>query len=113
MSIEEKPTEESAIRLAEIMCDVMNMTPILHSELALHESDPIELRSALLQIADGMTWVASAVTHGRTAGITWPPDAKERIERLRAALDAWDPAHPPPPSALDAARSCLQILQPT
>jgi hypothetical protein len=62
---------------------------------------------------DEMTWAASIVARGSTAGILWPPDAEERIERLRAGLAAWDPVHPPPPSVLDAARSCLQTLLPT
>ena len=112
MSIEELSTEESASRLAEFLCDVMNMTAILHNEPALQASDPVELRSALGQIVEGLTWVASVVADGRTAGISWPPDAEERIERLRGALGAWDPVHPPSSRVLDAARSCLRILQP-
>jgi len=112
MSTEELSTQETASRLAEFLCDVMNMTAILHNEPALQASDPVELRSALGQIVEGMTWVASAVADGRTAGISWPPDAEERIERLRGALGAWDPVHPPSSGVLDAARSCLRILQP-
>ena len=113
MSTETMSPQESAVRLANAICDVMNMTAILHNEPVLQASDPVELRSALLQIVDEMTWVASDVADGRTAGITWSPDAQERIEHLRAALDAWEPVHPPPPSVLDAARDCLVILQPT
>lgn len=113
MSTEDLSTEEHAIRLAEVLCDVMNVTAILHNESALPASDPVELRSALLQIVEGMTWVASRVAKGMTAGIWWPPDADQRIERLRAALGTWDPTHPPPAGLLQTARDCLKILQPT
>jgi hypothetical protein len=113
MAAEVMSPEQSAARLAEALCDVMNVTAILHNEPALHARDPVELRSALLRIVDEMTWVASIVAHGSTAGITWPPDADVRIERLRAIAGAWDPIDPPPPSVLDAARDCLMILLPT
>jgi len=113
MSSQDMPNEETARRLAEALCDAMNVTAVLHHEPALLAIDPSELRSALLRNVDEMTWAASIVARGSTAGILWPPDAEERIERLRAGLAAWDPVHPPPPSVLDAARSCLKILLPT
>src|SRR4051812_19375691 len=112
MSTEEMSTEKAAIRAAELLSMVMNLTAILHHESALGASDPAELRSSLLWIADEMSWLASDVVRGSTAGVSWPTDAQERIEHLRAVAGAWDPVGPPPPQVLDTARDCLGILQP-
>jgi hypothetical protein len=109
--IEEMSTEDAAIRLATVLSTVMNVMAILHNPPALQASDPVELRSTFLWIADEMSWIASV--RGTMAGLSWPSDAQERIERFRAAASAWDPAGPPPPDVLDSARHCLGILQPS
>jgi hypothetical protein len=69
---------------------------IVRDESALEESDPAELRAALLRVVDEMTWVGSIRGLTISEGIAWPPDAEERIKRLRAALAAWSPAGPLP-----------------
>ena len=113
MDTEEMPPEDRARRLAEVLCDVMNIAAIVRDETALEESDPAELRAALLRLVDEMTWVGSIRGLNISEGIAWPPDAEERIERLRAALTAWSPAGPLPPSVLEAARQGLVILRPS
>lgn len=104
--------EETAIRMAEILSTVMNLSAVLHDELALRVTDPSGLRAELLSVGNEMTWLASVVAGGSTAGIAWPGDAQERIERLRAVAGAWDPVGPPSLEVISAALSCLGILQP-
>lgn len=109
MDAEEMSPEDRARQVAEALCDVMNLAAILHDESTLAASDPAELRAALLRAVDQMTWLGSI---DGLEGIPWPPDAEERIERLRAAVTAWNPAAPLPPSVLEAARPGLVILPP-
>lgn len=113
MSTEDMPIEDTARRMAELLSDVMNITAIVHDELALKATDPAELRAALVRIVEEMTWLAPVVARGSIAGITWPPDGQTRVEALRAAADAWNPIHPPPPGVLSAAQDCLSIVQST
>jgi hypothetical protein len=113
MSTEEMSTEDTAIRLATVLSTVMNVMAVLHNEPALQASDPVELRSTLLWIVDEMAWVASVHARGTTAGLSWPSDAQERIERLRTVASAWEPVGSPPSEVLDTARDCLAILQPS
>jgi hypothetical protein len=113
MSTKETSPDEAAIRAAELLSMVMNLTAVLHHAPALEASDPAELRSSLLWVVDEMTWLASQVVRGLIGGVSWPPDAQQRIEHLRDVAGAWDPVDPPPPEVLDAARGCLGILQPT
>jgi hypothetical protein len=103
-------TEDAAIRMATVLSTVMNVMAILHNEPALQASDPVEMRSTFLWIVDEMSWIASV--RGTMAGLSWPSDADERIERLRTVASAWDPAGPVPLDVLDSARHCLGILQP-
>ena len=110
MSTEDMSAEDAAIRIATVLSTMMNVMTILHNRPALQASDPGELRSTLLWIVDEMTWIASV--RATMAGLSWPSDAQERIERLRTAARAWDPARPLPPDVLDSARHCLGILQP-
>ena len=112
MATEETSPEEIATRMATVLSTVVNMAAALRDELALRARDPVELRSTLLWIADEMGWVASVVARGSTAGMSWPSDSRERIDRLRATAGAWDPVSPPSAEVLDAARRCLAILQP-
>ena len=109
MDKEEMSPEDRACQVAEVLCDVMNMAAVLHDESVLAASDPAELRAALLRAVDHMTWLRSI---DNVEGITWPPDAEERIERLRAALVAWSPVGPLPPSVVEAAQHGLVILPP-
>lgn len=113
MHIEEMLPKDLARRVAEVFCDVMNMAAIVHDESLIESSDPAELRIALLRALDGMTWIGSIGGPGVFEGLTWPPDAEERLERLRAALTAWSPVGPLPPSVLEAARQGLVILRPS
>lgn len=110
MNIEDMSPEDRARQVAEVLCDVMSIAAILHNESTLAAGDPAELRAALLRAADQMTRLGSI--HG-LEGITWPPDAEERIKRLRAAVTAWNPVVPLPPSVLEAARQGLVILGPS
>lgn len=113
MDTEETPPKDLARRVAGVLCDVMNMAAVLHNESILESSDPAELRASLLSTIDGMTWIGSMNSPGVFEGLTWPPDAEERIERFRAAVTAWNPAEPLPPSVLEAARQGLVILSPS
>jgi hypothetical protein len=88
----------------------MNAMAILHNEPGRQATDPVKLRSTFLWIVDEMSWIASV--HGTMAGLSWPSDAQERIERLRSAASAWNPARPLPPDVVDSAQHCLEILQP-
>jgi hypothetical protein len=104
--------EEAAIRMATVLSTVMNVAAILHNEPVLTASDPSELRSTLLWIVDELSWLESVVAGGATAGISWPSNGKERIERLRAAASAWAPVGSPPPEVREAARNCIAMVQP-
>jgi|SRR5580700_6074860 hypothetical protein len=110
MSDEEMNPEETAIRIATVVSMAMNVTAMLDDQAALSTIDPIDLRSMCLQFVDEMCWLASIVARGTTAGISWPADAQERIERLRSAASAWDAIGPPPPVVMDAARRCFGII---
>jgi hypothetical protein len=114
MPTEDPSTEDLARRIAAILTAAMNLTAILDNAPILQATDPVELRSALSEIADEITWLASVIARGSIEGLaSWPPDADARLERLRDALGAWNPANPPPPEVLEAARECLKMLQPT
>jgi hypothetical protein len=110
MDTEEMSPDDRARQVAEVLCDVMNIAAVLHDESTLAASDPAELRAALLRAVDQMTRLGSI---DGLEGITWPPDAEARLERLRAAVTAWNPAGPLPPSVLEAARQGLVILSPS
>jgi hypothetical protein len=105
--------KDLARRAAEVLCDVMNLAAALHNESVIESSDPAELRSALLRALDGMTWIGSIGGSGAFEGLTWPPDAEERLDCLRAALAAWSPLEPVPASVLEAAQRGLVILGPS
>lgn len=105
-------TEETALRLAEIVSAVMNLNALVHDEATLASIDPAELRSEFLSLADELIWLGSVVASGTTAGISWPSDAGQRIERLRALARGWDSAGPPPAEVVSAAQECLAIVQP-
>lgn len=113
MSTEEMSAEDAAIRIATLLSTVMNVGVILQDENALRASAPVELRATLLWIVDEMCWLASSVTRGSMAGISWPADAQARIERLRTVAESWDPVDPPPAEVTSRARDCLGILQPS
>lgn len=106
-------TEDIAVRVAEIVSAVMNLSAAVHDEGALQTIDPGELRAELLSIADELTWLGAIVASGSTVGISWPQNARERIERFRAALTAWDAAGPPTVDVVTASRDCLAIIQPS
>lgn len=55
MNTEEMLPDDRARRVAEVLCDVMNMAAVLHNESLLESSNPGELRGALLRAVDGMT----------------------------------------------------------
>lgn len=112
MDAEEMLPKDLTRRVAGILCDVMNMAAVLHDESIVESSDPAELRAALLRALDGMTWIGSIGGPDVFEGLTWPPDAEERLERFRTALAAWNPNVPLPPSTLEAARQGLVILGP-
>jgi hypothetical protein len=59
-----------------------------------------------------MEWLGVVVASRLTAGISWPSDALDRVERLRATAGAWDPVAPASPDVLNAALDCIRILQP-
>jgi hypothetical protein len=109
MSIEEPG--EAAVRIATLLSAVMNVAAILDSDPGLHATDRGELRSTLLWAADELEWVGTIA--GSVAGLSWPSDGQDRIERLRTLAGAWDPIAPPPPGVLEAARGCLGMLQPS
>ena len=75
--------------------------------------DPAELRIALRRALDGMSWIGSIGGPVVFEGLTWPPDAEERLGRLRAALAAWSPLEPLPASVVEAARQGIVILNST
>lgn len=112
MSSEEMSPEESAVRIATVLCTVMNLAALLHDGPALEAIDPLELRSTLMWVVDEMCWMGSVVAGGLTEGISWPADAQERIERLRVMAGTWDPSGPPARELVSAALDCMRILQP-
>ncbi len=113
MDPEEMSPEDRARQVAEVLCDVMNIAAVVHNASAIESSEPAELRSALLRALDGMTWIGSIGGPHVFEGLLWPPDAEERLERLRTALSAWSPLEPLPASVLEAARQGLVILRPS
>jgi hypothetical protein len=102
---------ETAVRIATLLSAVMNVAAILDNDPALHATDRGELRSTLLWTADELKWVGTIA--GSVAGLSWPSDGQDRIERLRILVGAWDPVAPPPPEVLEAVRWCLGMLQPS
>jgi hypothetical protein len=103
--------EETAVRAATLLSTAMNMPALLQSPTMLEVSDPVELRGALVWLAEEMSWFKSAVDAGTLAGSSLPPDADGRLERLRVLVDAWDPGTPLPRDVRDAACDCAGMLQ--
>jgi hypothetical protein len=110
MTTHEQEPEETAVRVATLLSTVMNVAAILANAPLLQATDGAELRSTLLGIADEMEWVGTIA--GSIAGLSWPSDAQDRIDLLRAVTGAWNPASPPPPDMLDVARACVGLFQP-
>ena len=102
---------ETALRIAPLISTALNVGALFANDPEAHTTDRRELRSVLLWTADKMAWMGTVV--GTVAGISWPADAPDRIERLRLLAGAWDPAAPPPSDLLEAARTCVAVLQPT
>jgi hypothetical protein len=104
----EKP-EETAVRIATLLSNAMNLAAILDNASVLETIDLGELRSTLLSIADELTWVGTVAE--AVDGLVWAADAEQRIERLRAAATAWELTGAPPAAVLDAARACCALLR--
>jgi hypothetical protein len=90
----------------------MNLAAILNDEPALLASDRVDLRSTLLWIVDEISWMLSDGAREGASSISWPSDAQERIDRLRAVATAWDPVGSPPSEIVSSARNCLGMLVP-
>jgi len=101
---------ESAVRAAMLMSTAMNLAPVLDDPAALQGVDRDDLRSTLLQTAEELDWFGAIA--GDTAGASWPFDARDRVERLRALASAWDPSVAPPQALLEAARACFAMIHP-
>jgi hypothetical protein len=103
---------ETAVRIAALSSTVMNLAAIVDDDPAsLDATERGELRSTLLWAADELGWVGTIA--GSVAGLSWPSDGQDRIERLRTIARAWDPLAQPPPEVLEAARECIRMLLPS
>ena len=105
--------EDSAVRIATVLSAAMNVATVLNNEPALRASSHVELRSTLLWIVDELSWMRSDVAGEGASSISWPTDAQERIDRLRAVASAWDPVGSPTSEVVFSARSCLGLLVPS
>jgi hypothetical protein len=105
-------TEDSAVRVATVLSAAMNVAAILHHEPALVAADPAELKSTLLWIADEMSWIVADVAGAGKSSLTLPPDAQERIDRLRLVATAWNPSGPLPSEVAICSQVCLGMLVP-
>ena len=106
-------TEDSAVRIAMVLSEAMNVAAILNNDSALLASSSVDLRSTLLWIVDEMAWMLSHVAREGASNVSWPSNAQERIDRLRTVAGAWDPIGSPNSEVLSSARSCLGLLVPS
>jgi hypothetical protein len=100
----------NAVRIATLLSTVMNVTAILVNDPTLQTTSHNDIRSTLLETVDEFDWLGTVA--GTIGGLSWPSDAQSRIDRLRAATTAWDPAVAPPQEVLDAARDCFGMIHP-
>ena len=105
-------TEDSAVRVATVLSAAMNVAAVLNHEPALVAEDPAELKSTLLWIADEMSWIVADVAGAGKSSLTLPPDAQDRIDRFRLAVNAWDPIGPLPSGVAICSQVCLGMLVP-
>lgn len=104
--------EETAARIAALMCGVMNLGAMVEDPEALREIEPAVLRSELVTLCDELTWLDGVVAKGTMSGNAWPADGMARVELLRMAAGAWDASRAIPADVAEALRAVVGAFQP-
>lgn len=94
-----------------IYLTVMNTTPALHNPGLLKQADPLDLKLRLLWLTDELEWLMS-LAPSTLGGFSPPPDARDRIDRLRASIRASRIDVPLTEEEVEQASSCMAIVQP-